>query len=143
MEWTLAIGAAAALVGATTLCGLIWSRRQGTVRAAEPGRLSPTDVGADGFGQSATLLQFSTEFCSRCPGTARALRSIAAEHEGVEHVDIDLTHRADLATTFRVSQTPTTLILDADGIVRARIGGAPRPDTVREQLDLISRSSHV
>ncbi|MCI2958307.1 thioredoxin family protein [Agromyces atrinae] len=143
MEWSLAIGAAVALVVATTIGGLIWSRRQGAVRAGGLDRVSPADVGVDAFGRSATLVQFSTEFCSRCPGTARALGSIAAEREGVDHIDVDLTHRADLASAFRVTQTPTTLIVDGDGIVRARIGGPPRPDAVREQLDLISRSSHV
>lgn len=143
MEWSLAIGAAVALVVATTVGGLMWSRRQGAVRAGGLDWVSPADVGVEAFGQSATLVQFSTEFCSRCPGTARALGSIAAERVGVEHVDVDLTHRADLASAFRVAQTPTTLIVDGDGRVRARIGGPPRPDAVREQLDLISRSSHV
>ena len=52
----------------------------------------------------------------------------------MRHVEVDLTQRADLADRFRVTQTPTTLLLDADGTVRARIGGAPAP-RVRVELD--------
>ena len=41
----------------------------------------------------------------------------------MRHVDVDLTDRPDIADRFHVLQTPTTLILDARGVVRARIGG--------------------
>jgi len=34
-------------------------------------------------------------------------------------------------------QTPTTLILDSKGRVRARIGGAARPGSVRAEIDRI------
>ena len=91
----------------------------------------------------ATLVQFSTEFCSRCPGAARLLAGIAGETPGVGHVEVDLTHRAGLADRFHVTQTPTTLVVDADGIVRVRIGGAPRADVVRAELDQVLGRQHV
>ncbi|MDQ1526680.1 MAG: hypothetical protein QOG18_1293, partial [Microbacteriaceae bacterium] len=34
-------------------------------------------------------------------------------------------------------QSPTTLILDGRGVIRARIGGAPRAAEVRAELDRI------
>jgi thioredoxin-like negative regulator of GroEL len=60
------------------------------------------------------------------------LSAVASEREGVIHLNVDLTHRPDIAKHFHVLQTPTTLILDADGAVQSRIGGVPN----REVLDL-------
>jgi hypothetical protein len=50
---------------------------------------------------------------------------------------MDVTHRADIASRFNLLQSPTTLILDGRGVVRARIGGAPRAAEVRAELDRI------
>src|SRR3546814_17751286 len=71
--------------------------------------------------------------CSRCPGVHRMLSSVAAGHDGARHLDVDLTHRPDIAKHFRVLQTPTTLILDRDGAVQSRTGGVPSRDTLALQ----------
>ena len=128
------------LVAATTVLGLIWRRRQGRLSAGSgrDGRepVTAAQLGsAVSFGQQATLLQFSTEFCSRCPGTAVMLRGVAAERPGVVHLDVDLTHRADLSQRFNILQTPTTLVLDGEGRVRARVGGVPDRAALFAQLD--------
>ncbi|MEJ3404053.1 thioredoxin family protein [Rathayibacter sp. YIM 133350] len=133
----VALGIAAGLVALTAALGLVLRARQGRVRHADatavvdPAELSPTAR----FGESATLLQFSTEFCSSCPQSRRVLASVAAARPGVVHLDVDLTHRPDLARRFAVLQTPTTLLLDRHGVVHARIGGAPAAQTVTTQLD--------
>lgn len=89
---------------------------------------------ADRFGTAATLVQFSTQFCSKCPGTARLLTSEVAELDGVTHLEVDLTDQVDIARAFNVLQTPTTLVLDGEGYVRARITGAPTTAVIREEL---------
>ncbi|TFC00578.1 MULTISPECIES: thioredoxin family protein [unclassified Cryobacterium] len=126
-----------ALVAVATALGLVYRARQGRIRpVADPTVLVPADVGSQvPFGPAATLVQFSTEFCSRCPGTHRLLSQIADGRPGVAHVDVDLTHRADLANRFGVLQTPTTLILDGAGRVHARVGGAPHRADVLRHLD--------
>jgi thiol-disulfide isomerase/thioredoxin len=101
------------------------------------------DLDADELGDRATLVQFSTEFCTGCRPTARQLAVVASEYDGVRHVEIDLTHRADLAARFAVLQTPTTLILGADGALTARIGGVPRVRSVRHHLDTLTGRTHV
>src|SRR3546814_16428831 len=116
----------AALLAVATVAGVAVRRRAVRIRRDVPHEvIQPERLGADGLGQSATLLQFSTEMCSRCPGVHRMLSSVAAGHDGVRHLDVDLTHRPDIAKHFRVLQTPTTLILDSDGAVQYRIGGVP------------------
>ncbi|MET0724936.1 MAG: thioredoxin family protein [Leifsonia sp.] len=138
MDWIGALTVAIALVAATTGIGLWLRSRDGRITTSSSGAdvvVSPADVdSADRFGEQATLLQFSTEFCARCPQTRTLLGGIADVTPGVRHLDIDLTHRPDIAKRFSVLQTPTTLLLDSRGVVRARIGGAPDRTTLSSHL---------
>jgi thiol-disulfide isomerase/thioredoxin len=124
------------LVALTTALGVLLRARAGRVRRSDGGRVVPADLGAaaDELGARATLVQLSTPTCAQCPGTARLLRALAAEHAGVAHLEIDLTRAPQVADRFAVLQTPTTLLLDADRRVRARIGGAPRRDALDREL---------
>jgi thiol-disulfide isomerase/thioredoxin len=123
------------LVALATVLGLVWKARNGRITA--PSRRTSQDavnLPEVTRGEKATLLQFSTEVCAPCVPTRRVLGQIADSTDGVNHVDLDLTHRPDIAAQFNVLQTPTTLILDRAGVIRARIGGAPRQADVRAAL---------
>jgi thiol-disulfide isomerase/thioredoxin len=133
------------LVAVSTLVGFGWRSRQGAARAvaAEPSvdpalfgdPESPSSSAAPArFGERATLVQFSTEFCSNCPSTRRVLSEISTRTTGVSYLDVDVTHRPDLVRHFTILQTPTTLILDRDGVVRTRIGGAVHRAVVETRL---------
>jgi thioredoxin-like negative regulator of GroEL len=130
MTWDAVIWIGALLALSSAL-GLLWKSRTGRARPTPATRVDLAEVPAHA---RATLLQFSTAICSACPPTRRLLGSIAAETPGVHHVDINLSERPELATQFGILQTPTTFVLDAAGVVRARIGGAPRPQVVRDAL---------
>jgi len=124
------------LVSVATVLGLVWRSRQGRVSTAGGDAITPADVAADvAFGAHATLVQFSTQWCSRCPGTGRLLSKVADARPGVVHLDVDVSHRADIASRFQIAQTPTTLILDSGGRVHARIGGVPHAADIARQLD--------
>ncbi|MBN9238087.1 MAG: hypothetical protein BGO97_00275 [Micrococcales bacterium 70-64] len=128
-----------ALVAVATALGLVWRSQQGRIRRTEGGDvIRASDLpGVARLARGATLLQFSTEVCAPCRATHVVLGDVASSRSDVEHVDLDLTHRPDLASRFRIMQTPTTLILDRKGVVRARIGGAPRRDAVTHELERI------
>lgn len=128
-----------ALVALAGLLGLAGNWNRGRIRRTD-GRtvVRAEDVpGVRHLAKGATLLQFSTEVCASCASARRVLSALADSRDGVTHIDLDVTHEPDLASRFRVMQTPTTLILDAKGVVRARIGGAPRRDAVQAELDRI------
>jgi len=131
------------LLAATTIIGITWRRRTGRVREVSAETVSAGDIGADTLGERATLLQFSTEFCSPCRATHAMLLPIAAERTGVAHIDVDLSLRPRLATRFGIAQTPTVLLLDAAGTIRARIGGAPRRDELVARLDDLVKEHRV
>jgi len=135
-----------ALIGLLVLVALIagfwWKARTGRAKLVRTGEL--VDLGklkaekngkpVSNFGKSATLLQFSTEICSICVATARLYRDLEKATPGLKHIEVDITHRMDLAAHFGIMQTPTTLILDKHGMVKARIGGAPRQNVIAAEL---------
>jgi thiol-disulfide isomerase/thioredoxin len=127
------------LVGLATLLGLVWRAQDGRVRRLAGGRVISTRElpKSTRFGRRATLLQFSTDVCAPCRTTHGVLEKVASEIDDVLHIDLNLTHRPDLASRFKIMQTPTTFILDSRGVVRARIGGAAKREAVQAELDRI------
>ena len=77
------------------------------------------------LGATATYLQFSSGFCAPCRATRRVLERVVATTDGVAHVEVDVAHRADLATRFAITETPTVVVLDAAGTPVARATGVP------------------
>ena len=125
----------AGLLAVTVGAGLFVRWQQNRPRHAIPHEvIEPARLGAQRLGDRATLLQFSTELCARCPGVHRTLASVADGQDGVVHLDVDLTHRPDIAKHFHVLQTPTTLILDGDGVIQTRFGGVPSRDVLELEL---------
>ena len=85
-----------------------------------------------------TLLQFSSAFCAPCRATRRVLEQVASETDGVVHREIDAEENLDMVRQFGVLRTPTTVILDADGVERSRATGAPTLAQVRAALASLS-----
>lgn len=134
------LGVLIGLVAVATILGLLWRHSTGRVNKVSGAStvISVGELDGDAIaGQDATLLQFSTEVCAPCRSTHEILDDLAAQLDGVAHVDVDVTRRPDLANRFTLLQSPTTFILDGRGTVRARIGGAPRPADVRAELERI------
>ncbi len=137
--------AVAVLVGVLALAtalGLLLRARTGRARPTRTNdtrtTTDPTTADlapAEAFGTEATLVQFSTPTCARCPATRRQLDAVAAEHPGVTRLEIDLAERPELARRFAVMQTPTVLLLDRGRAVHTRFGGPPRPADLTAALD--------
>ncbi|PZQ88346.1 MAG: thioredoxin [Leifsonia xyli] len=126
-----ALALVVALVALATGAGLAWRAGQGRVRRTRPDAVAIEGVE---LAPAATLVQFSSEYCTPCRATARVLHEVADASPGVVHVELDVAERPELTARFGILQTPTTLVLDGDGRVRARIGGAVRRDTVTAEL---------
>jgi hypothetical protein len=80
------------------------------------------------LGKKATLLQFSSAFCAPCRTTKVVLAKTASIIDGVNHIEIDAESHLELVRALDISRTPTTLVLDKDGLVRNRAVGVPRQD---------------
>lgn len=131
----VALVALAGLLAVTLGVGLYLNWRQNRpLREITHEVVDPVRLGADALGESATLLQFSTERGVHCSRAHQRLASVAGSRTGVRHFDVDLTHRPDIARHFHILQTPTTLVLDRDGVVQTRFGGVPNRDVIELEL---------
>ncbi|MCR6492410.1 thioredoxin family protein [Cellulomonas sp. P24] len=90
--------------------------------AASP-QVTPAELGV-APGARATFVQLSSEVCAPCRRTAVVLSSVAADHPGVVHVELDVEEHLELVRRFHVLRTPTVLVLGPDGTVCGRMSGA-------------------
>ncbi|MET7386000.1 thioredoxin family protein [Streptomyces sp. NPDC005385] len=117
-----------AVLALASVYGVLHRRRSGrvTVRGRDDGKLlGAADLG-EGLGERATLVQFSSAFCSPCRATRRVLGEVADMVPGVSHVEIDAEDRLDLVRDLGILKTPTVLVLDAGGRIVRRATGQPR-----------------
>lgn len=130
------------LIALATIAGLTWKLTTGRAKRIKDGlqidlaKLGATKNGqpVTKFGEHTTFLQFSSETCATCKQTSKLFEELEKTSHGVLHIEVDLTHRLDLAEKFGILQTPTTLVLDSKGIVKSRIGGAPKQSTIDEEI---------
>ena len=130
------------LFGLTLVAGIIYKLSSGTGRRVQRSQAielmaigaTKNDFPVKELGKSATLLQFSTEYCGQCPGVRRSLSQIEYRTGGVLHAEVDLTDRLDLAAKFNISQTPTVFILNAKGEVIFRVSGVPKAGLIQNEL---------
>lgn len=109
--------------------GRFRDRGQAVERAEDQAALDLTGLGVE-FGDRATLLQFSSAFCSPCRATRAILADVATLTPGVVHVEVDAESHLELVRELGIMRTPTVLVLDADGVERRRASGLPTRDQV-------------
>lgn len=123
---------------ATVALGLLLRWKNGRFAAGpaaeDAERLSPEDLGAP-LGERATLVQFSSAFCTPCRATRQVLTQVVDLVPGVTTVEIDAESQLDLVRRLDILRTPTVLVLDADGAISSRASGAPTRDQVLVALD--------
>lgn len=131
-----------ALVAITLVAGVYYRATRGRAKAVAEGiRVDLKEIKAikdgkpfESFDRKITFLQFSSQYCTQCPQTARLLGEIEQSDHNVRHLEVDITERLDLAQKYHVLQTPTTLVLDRRGNVKRRIGGAPKAQTLENEI---------
>jgi thiol-disulfide isomerase/thioredoxin len=127
------------VLAAATGFGLVRRRRDGRLAARSPAaaaagpQLGAAELGQP-LGERATLLQFSSEFCSPCRATRKVLAEVAAGLAGVRHVEVDAAAREDLVRLLHVRRTPTVFVLGPDGRVTQRGSGLMRREDVLAAL---------
>jgi thiol-disulfide isomerase/thioredoxin len=96
--------------------------------------LTRTELGLP-LGERATLVQFSTAFCTPCRATRRILGEVAGMIDGVAHVEIDAESHLDLVRRLDIRRTPTVLVVGPDGRIVKRASGQPRKADVMAAID--------
>ena len=128
-----------------TAYGIWYQRSRGRMKAArkEPSsshldvKLTKEILGSD-LGTRATFLQFSSAFCTPCRATRALLTDITADLQDVRHIDLDAEQHLELVRKLDIRSTPTTLVLDQNGVEIGRAVGAPKRAEIIQVLANIS-----
>ena len=120
--------------------GFWWKGTRGAIRSnkAIPGhRLSAAVLGEE-LGSRATMVQFSSAFCTPCRATHALLSQMVIPMEDVKHIHIDAESHLELVRTLDIRSTPTTLFINRDGIEVGRAAGTPKREQVLAALAAIN-----
>ena len=119
--------------------GLWWERKQGAIRShkAIPGHRLNAEVLGHPLGSRATMVQFSSAFCTPCRATHSLLSQMVIPMDDVKHVQIDAESHLELVREFDIRSTPTTIFINKDGIEVGRAAGTPKREQVLAALALI------
>lgn len=134
---TGAIALLVALAVAVTI-GLVRRARSGRLRGSagdDTTRLTAGDIHADALGERATLVHFSSAFCRPCVAVRHLLHDVADRVPGVTAVEVDAESNLDLVRRLNIGSTPTTVLLDAEGVERVRATGVPKRQEVLAALN--------
>jgi thiol-disulfide isomerase/thioredoxin len=126
------------VLGAATAYGLWYQKSRGKIqaKAVSGNGLTAAVIGGD-LGSRATLVQFSSAFCTPCRATRTLLENVVADLSDVRHVEIDAETNLELVRKLDIRSTPTTLILNSFGVEVGRAVGAPKRDQVLAALAAI------
>ena len=118
--------------------GVIDRKRSGKIKSKTDSRneVSAHEVGVE-LGESATVLQFSSAFCTPCRATRSTLTSVISHYPKIKHIEVDADSNLQLVRRLDIRQTPTTLFLNSAGKEIARAVGAPKRDQVIYALEQI------
>ena len=119
----------------------IWDKKRSgkiNVKADDRHSVSESEIG-NSLGEHATILQFSSAFCTPCRATRSTLSSVVSHYPKFKHVEVDAESHLDLVRRLDIRQTPTTLFLNAQGKEIARAVGAPKRDQVVTALNNLAR----
>ncbi len=110
---------------------------QGSSRASSDG-IDLASLGGE-LGSEATLVQFSSAFCTPCRMTRTLITDVISDMPGVRHIDVDAESHLEMVRKLDIRSTPTTLFLDKDGVERGRAVGAPKRSQLIEAITALRK----
>jgi len=118
--------------------GFWYQRSRGKIKtvASSSQLITSAKIGAE-LGEKATLVQFSSAFCTPCRATRTLLSQVITDYPGINYVEVDAESNLELVRELTIKSTPTTLVLDASGAELSRAIGAPKRSDVINTLNAI------
>jgi thiol-disulfide isomerase/thioredoxin len=107
---------------------------QGRIKQKKGLQISASEIGTS-LGDRATVVQFSTTFCSSCRAAKVLISDVVSKRSDVKYVEIDAESNLELVRRLDIRSTPTTLFLDKKGFEIARAVGAPKRDQITSAIN--------
>ena len=119
--------------------GLWYQRSRGAIRTvkAVPGHRLGADVLGEALGSRATMVQFSSAFCTPCRATKVLLEDMVKTMPDVHYAHIDAESHLELVRKLDIRSTPTTLFLNGAGVEVGRAMGTPKRAQVQAAIAAI------
>ena len=120
----------------TSLFGIYYRSKNGVIRKKRRLHISSAEF-AGSYGSRATILQFSTTFCTQCRAAKSLIADVIKNQSDIAYIEIDAESNLELVRRVGIKSTPTTLFLDKDGFEIARATGAPKRDQLIKVLSAL------
>jgi thiol-disulfide isomerase/thioredoxin len=122
------------LLALATGIGFRLKATQGRIKQKKGLQISASEIGTS-LGDRATVVQFSTTFCSSCRAAKVLISDVVSKRSDVKYVEIDAESNLELVRKLDIRSTPTTLFLDNKGFEIARAVGAPKRDQITSAIN--------
>ena len=119
--------------------GLWYQRTRGEFRKKKTvngPKLTAAIVGTE-LGSRATMVQFSSAFCTPCRATKVLLEDMVKTLSDVRYAHVDAESHLELVRELDIRSTPTTLFLNHAGVEVGRAMGTPKRAQVHAALAAI------
>ena len=127
------------VLAAATGFGIWYQRTRGEFRKKKTvngPKLTAAIVGTE-LGSRATMVQFSSAFCTPCRATKVLLEDMVKSMPDVRYAHIDAESQLELVRKLDIRSTPTTLFLNGAGIEVGRAMGTPKRAQVQAAIAAI------
>jgi hypothetical protein len=120
-----------------TCFGFYYKKRSGSLKSKCG--LDPLSLEFDlVFGEKATIILFSSAFCSQCRIAKSVITNKVKFFPEVSYVEIDAESNLKLVRELNILSTPTTIILNQERFEFARAVGVPKNFQLEKLLKSIS-----
>jgi glutaredoxin len=124
------------LLALTSITGIIYRIKRGAIKKGKRLQILESEIGAS-YGKRASILQFSTTFCSECRTAKAIVKDVIKDSKDITYVEVDAESNLDLVRRVNIRSTPTTIFLDSKGFEIARAKGAPKRDQLIKAIKAI------
>jgi len=115
------------ILALTAVVGFRYRVRKGVIKEKKGSQILESELGKK-YGKRATVVIFSTTFCSECRAAKALISDVTSTLSDISYIEIDAESNLELVRKVDIRSTPTTLFLDKAGFEIARATGAPKRD---------------
>jgi thiol-disulfide isomerase/thioredoxin len=115
------------ILALTAVVGFRYRVKKGVIKEKKGSQILESELGKK-YGKRATVVIFSTTFCSECRAAKALISDVASTLSDISYIEIDAESNLELVRKVDIRSTPTTIFLDKAGFEIARATGAPKRD---------------
>ena len=115
------------ILALTAVVGFRYRVKKGVIKEKKGSQILESELGKK-YGKRATVVIFSTTFCSECRSAKALISDVTSTLSDISYIEIDAESNLELVRKVDIRSTPTTIFLDKAGYEIARATGAPKRD---------------